>query len=190
MARVYAAFGAALAFLSGCGAANSSPSASVTSAGVTDRDVIVLAEGWQPTELSKILETFERKYGMERGELQATTEGGVSRIRLTRAMPADQVLYLVNYIHYPDGFDVNGRSPVAVAIARLNAAFGANEPPLAGRTATFYVPTHDTSYDEVYATVDNGTTFRVSFTDLSCEPAVDARRSHAVEALMASAPSL
>jgi hypothetical protein len=105
-------------------------------------------------------------------------------------MSADRVLFLINYLHYPEGFELAQRSPVAVVVARLSAAFGVARPQFLGRTAVFYVPTNDTNYDEVYAHVDDGSSFRISFTDMGWEAVDESRRSNAVMALQQSVPKL
>jgi hypothetical protein len=191
MRRLLGAVGVALAVLTGRGDAAQSTTATVTSNAVSDQDVILLVKGWQSGELETILADFERKYGLDDGALQAdNTAYGASRIKLRQPLSADRLLYLVNYLHYPEGFELERRSPVAVAIARLSPAFGVTEPPLLGRTAAFYVPADDTRFDEVYATLDDESAFRVPFTNLGWEGVAEGRRSSAVAALQKSAPPL
>lgn len=191
MRALLGAVGAILAALTGCGSATPSTSATISSAAVPDGDVIVLVNGWRPSELATILTRFERKYELGAGILQASeATDGTSRITLRHPLPADRLLFLINYLHYPDSFDQGLRSPVAVAIARLSPAFGVTEPPLLGRMAAFYVPENDARYDEVYATVDDGSAFRLSFSNLAWEPVEEGRRSSAVAALQRSAPAL
>lgn len=190
MKGLLGAIGTMLAILIGCGTASPSGSPVVTSTNVSERDVVVLVKGWQLNELAKILRDFERKYELDSGTLRAVdAKDGTSRIMLVQPLSADRVLYLINYLHYPEGFDLAKRSPVALAVAHLVPAFGVTTPPLLGGTAAFYVPENDTNYDEVYAHVDNGSAFRVSFTDLSWKAVGESRQSNAVAALQKTVPN-
>lgn len=181
---------AAFALLTSCEDTTASNWAIVTSRPASDKDIALLVQGWGTVELAAIIDEFERRYELDEKTFELTeVADGTSRIRLRQSVPASHVLFLVNYLHYPEGLDFSGRSPVAVAVVRLGPAFGITEPPLLGRTAAFYVPANDVRFDEVYVVVDDGSAFRVSFTNLGWEPVSDARRSRAVEAIQKVVPA-
>jgi hypothetical protein len=178
---------AGLGALIGCGPATDTKPNQATSMLISGDEVVMLVRGWQRSELDKILADFEAKYGLDAKALLATENADrVLKVSLGRPLPADRVLYLVNYIHYPEGFDMTGRSRVVVAAIKLSEAFAVPQS-LIGQTANIYVPANDDQYDEVYATVGSGAAFRVSFTNLAWEPVVDRRQSPAVAALLARA---
>lgn len=180
-------FAASLAGLMACNPPTSITVDSVTSLPVPDDEVIVLATGWRRGEVDEILSKFERKYALTASALRwEEAAGGVVRIRFRQPIPADQLLFLINYIHYPEGFDLTGKAPVAVAFARLGAAFGVTSPSMANQLAVFYSPTNDTQYDEVYASLADGKVYKLSFTDLVWTPVTVGRQSDAVIALLDS----
>jgi hypothetical protein len=156
---------------------------SVTSMAVPDDQVLILAKGWDKAEIDRILSDFETKYDLRAAALQSEDATGAFRIRLRQPMGADQLLFLINYIHYPEGFDLEGKTVAAAARVRLSDAFGITTSPLLDKIATFYIPSNDREYDEVYAEVDSGSYYRLSFTDLAWEPVADARQSRTVISL-------
>ena len=176
-AAVLALFGLA----AGCAPGSNCPS--VTSMAVPDDQVFILAKGWDKAELDRILSDFETKYDLRAAALQSEDATGAFRIRLRQPMGANQLIFLINYIHYPEGFDLEGRTVAAVARVRLSDAFGITTPPLLDKIATFYIPSNDREYDEVYAQVDSGSYYRLSFTHLAWEPVADARQSRTVISL-------
>lgn len=183
--RLLGVASAVIALLTGCGGLGAKTDRSVTSQPVFDEQVTVLVAGWRRNELEKILSDFEGKYEGSTPALEVTNAPDKTfRIRLRHPLAAEQVLYLVNYVHYPEGFELRGRSIAVVAAVKLNEAFGVAGSPMEGQVAAFYVPENDTSYTEVYAKLPDGTSYRLPFTDLVWRRVHDGRRPRAVDRLL------
>ncbi|WP_077148246.1 hypothetical protein [Sphingopyxis sp. KK2] len=136
----------------------------------------ITVQGWRNNELRKILSDFGQKYGLDQGLMTVETDDdGVSAVRFHSEIPADVFVFLVNYIHYPNDFDLSGRRISAIGNSVLDKQFGLSGEEFSGKGVRFYVPADDREYDEVYAQIDGARYFRVSFTDLSWTPVSDPR---------------
>lgn len=133
-------------------------------------EFILSTKGWSPAEIDRILADFSGIYGLEPGTFRAgTLDRDIVRIEALKPIDADRLLYLVNYLHYPRGFDLEGRDLRVAARFTLTEAMGAPTE-LQDRQATIYVPSGDTLFDEVYARVDPSSHFRVPFKNLNWIP--------------------
>lgn len=130
-----------------------------------DKTIDVL--GWSRPELEKILKGFSGMYDEqlhpEFNFLIRTTEPAVHRVIFPKDIQPDLYCFLVNYIEYPMGFDLTGRTISVVGTATLSKDFALPDPALLGRRATFYVPTKDTDYDNVHVWLEPGLVYRNSF---------------------------
>lgn len=128
-----------------------------------DKEVIV--QGWSEIELARILSDFENKYAGQLGSAYSVVlqkRGSAMRLSFPKDIPEDEFCFLVNYIYYPEGFDLKSRSIVASGRATLSDGFGVPDKALIGRVGIFYVPSNDHEYDLVYVRVGDRT-FENSF---------------------------
>ncbi|HEX3653660.1 MAG TPA: hypothetical protein VHU18_12640 [Rhizomicrobium sp.] len=141
-----------------------------------ENKTVVIVRGWSQADMKRILADFLSAYQLRADSTQISA-GADDRITLT--FPNDiqpKILYfLVNYIQYPKDFDLKRRSIGAVAHVVLNRSFGVPESRLIGKLADIYVPANDTEYDLVYAKVDSGEVYKISFTDLIWQQVKSAR---------------
>jgi hypothetical protein len=139
------------------------PTAAFTPDLKNDKEVIV--KGWTETELRQIIANFEKLYSGRLGAafsvtLNKTDEG--VRLLFPQDIPAEEFGFLVNYLHYPEGFDLKGRSISVVGRTTLSREFNCPEESMIGQRAAIYVPANDTEYDLVYVGV-GGRTYENSF---------------------------
>lgn len=93
------------------------------------------------------------------------------------------MLFLVNYLHYPEDFDLARREIGATATVTLTERMG-TPAGLTGRKATIYVPAGDTDYDLVYMRVEPASYFEISFTNLRPVAVTDGREPKRLALLM------
>lgn len=140
-----------------------------------DKELIV--KGWTEKELRQIMAHFEKMY---QGQLGAAFSVAISRnstdvrLRFPQDIPAVEFCFLVNYIHYPEGFDLKDRSVTVFAKTTLSRDFNVPEESLLGQRAIIYVPANDTDFDVVYVTT-GGRTFENSFASQSWKAVADPR---------------
>ena len=155
---------------------------------VNDTEVVVLVRAWKGAELDRILADFRETYGLPHDQFAvAYQEPEIARIRLNRPLPSYQLLFLINYMRYPRGFDLTSRAPLPVAVVALNEQFGA-KPSLAGQRAAIYVPANDEEFDEVFLKLDSGATYRIPFTDMAWRPVADGREPRGLDAMIDDVP--
>ncbi len=148
----------------------------VTSQLVTNDQATLVVRGWDQASLDRILRDVEHDYEMPAASLHSVPAGtDIYHVTFPAGIPADQLLYLVNYLHYPKSFDLKGRAPTAACVVILGPAFGVPDPTLNGRRATIYMPANDSEYDEAYIEVQSHGAWRVPFTNLSWIAAPDPR---------------
>jgi hypothetical protein len=140
--------------------------------------------GWRRSELNQILTDFLRLYGLsDQSEYKLEAK---SDDTFVITFPGDiqptLCLFLVNYVRYPQNFDLSHRSIGVLGHVVLSAAFGAPDT-LVGKRAAIYVPSNDIEFDLVYAKVESQSTYRISFTNLIWEAARDARVPKAISGL-------
>jgi hypothetical protein len=153
-------------------------------AGTGVKGASLQVQGWSEDELGRILQAFATLYALPEGLFRARERSaGLCVIDLTGEIQSEQLFYLVNYLHYPPGFDLNGRALAVLCTVTLSQSFALPDPALLGRRASLYVPAGDTDFDEVYVQLDTGAAYRVPFTDMFWEPVDDPRMPAAVRAL-------
>ncbi len=131
----------------------------------SENDKKILVNGCSEPELNKILKQFESMY-REAGEFVFEIQPEPAAPELTAVVfpgDIDPVLFafLINYIHYPNDFDLEGRAICALGTYSLTpsqARYGTG-------TVAVYVPEPDEEYDQVYAHVLLGKTYVHSFTN-------------------------
>jgi len=132
--------------------------------------------GWNQQEVSRIASDFTDLYQLPVGTLRIESSGGNKfQILFPLDIPPKLLLFLVNYIQYPNGLSLDGRSIGVSAHVELTPAFGVPDPALVGRSAIIYVPSDDTDHDLVYVQIEHGSTYRVSFQNLIWESETAAR---------------
>jgi hypothetical protein len=137
----------------------------------------LVVRGWNRDELQKIITDFSHSYGITdtSGFHIDAKDGHTLEITFPSDIQPKLLMFLVNYVQYPKGFDLTHRSIGVVGHALLTPAFGAPDPKLNGRRATIYVPANYTEYDVVYVRLETGETYRVPFSDMGWQATDDER---------------
>jgi hypothetical protein len=144
----------------------------------------VSIRGWSRLELNKILSDFRNVYQIPPENLAIWTEpDGILTIHFPNDIPPQQLLFLVNYVQYPKGFDLTHRTIGVLAHVELTDAFGIPEARLDGKRASIYVPSADSEHDLVYAAVQSGATYAIPFTNFVWRETSGARLPAAVAGL-------
>ncbi len=147
----------------------------------TDKNILV--QGWTEPELKQILRKFLLKYSDTIGTnfpVTIQTEANRFRLRFPNDFPPDGFQFLVNYVRYPEDFDLKGRALVVVGSATLGREFDIPDDALAGQKAQFYVPSNDRDYDVLYVRVGDQT-FEDSFASSRWKLVKDKRLPPGVE---------
>ncbi|MDY7099459.1 MAG: hypothetical protein SXU28_15095, partial [Pseudomonadota bacterium] len=85
----------------------------------------VLVSGWALDDLEKILSDFCGMYELPRESFTLVTDpDGWQRIFWPEPIHSHTAQFLVNYIHYPNGFDFDGASPCAVGVMPTTSGAG------------------------------------------------------------------
>ena len=147
-------------------------------------DRALLVSGWTAEELAKILGDFESKYkgALPSFRREVLSVGKALRVSLPNDFPPDLLSFLVNYIHYPENFDLKNRKIAAVGMSTLTGEFEAPSDEI-GKKAFIYIPSGDDEYDLVYVRVGEHT-YSQSFTTMSWKRVDESRLSAATRALM------
>lgn len=156
----------------------------VTSRAVPADRVSVSVSGWDGSELGRILASFAAQYSLPAAMFDLRAEGRDQLITFPSGIRADHLLYLVNYIHYPVGFDVKQRSIAVLGQTILDDSFGVPDTSLIGRNASIYVPADDSTYDLAYIMIDEGSVYEVRFTNLAWRSVQANQLSPKVKALV------
>ncbi|HWW03521.1 MAG TPA: hypothetical protein VNZ64_27710 [Candidatus Acidoferrum sp.] len=146
-------------------------------------DKEVLVQGWTEAELKEILKKFQTKYADRLGSnFLATmqTEPKHVRLRFPNDMPPEEFGFLVNYLQYPEDFDLASRDIVALGRVTLGRDFNLPDEKLAGQKAHFYIPSNDEDCDVVYVRVGDRT-FENSFASWHWKVVTDNRVPRGVE---------
>lgn len=156
--------------------AHAKPIAIVGDGQISPSEFSVVVQGWQPNELRTILSQFDDKYDLRADTFTIEDQNSSTlRVRATKAIDADQIFFLVNYIMYPENFDLTHRMLNAVGKMKLSDETGVPPGAKRGQEAWIYMPSGDRDYDVAYVTLDNGQTYRVSFTNMGWELVRDPR---------------
>jgi len=148
-------------------------------------DTVVICQGWDEAELTKILADFARIY--ER-RLPAAQPFHVEhrrdqfRIHFPNDIEPTLLSFLVNYLQYPKDFDLPSHHILVVGIVTLTTAFPIPREDYVGKKARIYVPSNDQRYDEVYFAVGSEY-FRQPFTNMAWKASADGRIPDGIEAL-------
>ena len=137
------------------------------------RQASVAVRGWARAELQRIIVDFSSRYDVPESaiELDARTDG-VSTLIVPGEITPETLCFLVNYLNYPNGFDLTGRSIGVSARTALPRGFG--PPDLVGKRALIYVPSDDAEYDQVYVQCADKS-YQVRLADFRWQVTVDAR---------------
>ena len=147
-------------------------------------DKALFVTGWSTDELEKILGDFASKYKDLFPHLKHVVfvSGGTHKVSLPADLPPDLLSFLVNYIHYPENFDLRGRTIAVVGIATLTRDFNAPAAEI-GMKANFYIPSNDKDHDLVYIQV-GAHTYEQSFTTMQWKRVAQPRMSKEAKALI------
>jgi hypothetical protein len=136
----------------------------------SENDKSIAVVGWREDELNKILAYFRGVYGLPPSALVVTKHGdNFFQISFPDDIEPRIYFFLVNYIRYPKGFDLQNRRIGVLGRARLSPAFGIHDSSLNGIMAKIYVPANDKEFDNVYVQLESGKTFKIPFTRLIWE---------------------
>ena len=147
-------------------------------------DRALLVSGWSAEDLTKILDDFASKYkeALPNFRHVVLSDGKTLRVSLPNDLSPDLLSFLVNYVHYPEDFDLKHKKIVAVGVATLTQEFDAPSSEL-GKKAYIYIPSEDSEYDLVYLRVGDHT-YSQSFTTMRWERVDAPRLSAATRALI------
>jgi hypothetical protein len=157
----------------------------ISSTVIAPPDAEILVSGWSASDLAKIISDFGSTYSVP-AEMSPSAEplpGGVFRIGFPRGVAADQFIFLVNYLNYPNGFDLKSHQLTIVGKLVLRDQMGLPDSRVAGRHARVYVPKGDDQYDQVYIRIDSDAAYRIPFSNLSWHRETDPRLTAAAAAL-------
>ncbi|MEO0591879.1 MAG: hypothetical protein AAFZ11_15160 [Pseudomonadota bacterium] len=125
----------------------------------------VLVKGLSEAELAKILSEFGELYQLAPRTFTHKCAGEEHReVSWTQPIATGHAQFLVNYLHYPRGFDLERASPCAVGVIPITPGTGP-EGVSPGKLVKLYVPSDDTEYDVLYAALENGSTYVIPFTN-------------------------
>ena len=132
---------------------------------MSDKELLV--RGWSDSELRQILGDFQRLSGNRlpstfSAEIH-TGDGAALRVTFPADIPSVDFCFLVNYVQYPKGFDLNSRHILVAGRATITSEFLPSDQSLIGKHILIYVPSEDKRYDEVFAQAD-GRSFEFPFT--------------------------
>ncbi len=130
-------------------------------------DEELLVRGWSDTELRQILGDFQRLSGNRLPSNFSTeihaADGAVLRVTFPADIPSVDFCFLVNYVQYPKGFDLNSRPILVAGRATITSDFLPSDQSLVGKRILVYVPSEDKRYDEVFAQAE-GQSYEFPFT--------------------------
>lgn len=151
----------------------------MTSAFVPDRNnrISLVVRGWNRADLDRILSDFLQLYDLPKPFARNIFErpDGALAVTFPDDIRPEFLFYLVNYVKYPKNFDLTNRSIAVLCHVVLTPAFGAPDAALVGQRAIIYVLAQDTDYDLVYARLETGAAYKISFTNLIWESVADPR---------------
>lgn len=131
------------------------------------RDKELFVRGWSDAELRQILGDFQRLSG-DRLPSGFSTEihtngGAVLRVSFPADIPSVDFCFLVNYVQYPKGLDLQSRTILVAGKATISSDFLPSQQSLIGKRILVYIPSEDKRYDEVFAQVE-GQSYEFPFT--------------------------
>jgi hypothetical protein len=127
----------------------------------------LLVHGWSDAELRQILGDFQRLSGNRLPSNFSTEihtgDGAVLRVTFPADIPSMDFCFLVNYVQYPKGFDLQSRTILVGGRANISSDFLPSDQSLIGKRILVYVPSDDKRYDEVFAQAE-GQSYEFPFT--------------------------
>jgi hypothetical protein len=149
-------------------------------------DKVLIATGWTVQELEAILRAFREMYEERLGpafSAEIVSSDGVLRVTFPAGIEPMEFAFLVNYVHYPKGFDLRARHILAAGRVTLTERFNLPDRALVGQKAMVYVPRNDREYDLVYVRTDADATFEDSFASSRWKPVRDPRLPDGIDRL-------
>ena len=138
-----------------------------TTAPIAMSDKELLVRGWSDSELRQILADFQRLSGDRLPSTFSTeihsTDGAALRVTFPADIPSMDFCFIVNYVQYPKGFDLNSRPILVAGRATITSEFLPSDQSLVGKRILVYVPSDDKRYDEVFAQAE-GQSYEFPFT--------------------------
>ena len=153
-------------------------------------DKVVFVQGWDETEMRKIIADFVKTYEND-GYPPYSIETHKQNDKLFRLQFPNDIhpllfTFLVNYITYPFDLNPTNRPIVVAGISTLTRGYEGLDESLIGRKALLYLPENDHDHTIVYMHFADGTTYANSFHDLVWRRVKDARLSADVTKLAGS----
>lgn len=131
-----------------------------------DSEKVVDVTGWSKSEIVQILAKFDRMYNLSSDSFRIEGSDEHHQIGFPHDIEPRLYFFLINYLKYPNGFNLKGRNIGVVGRVKLDYSFGIPDSSLEGVDAIVYVPVNDRDYDVVYVRTKSGRNYRISFTDL------------------------
>ena len=83
-----------------------------------------------------------------------TNNRNILRITFPNDIEPHFFCFLINYVQYPKGFNLQSRVILVAGKATIGSAFLPSDHSLIGKRIVFYIPTDDKEYDVVFAQVE------------------------------------
>jgi hypothetical protein len=152
-----------------------------------NNDKAILIQGWNEDELREILNDFVEQdlsaFVAFRIEIQQRFENSFA-LTFPEDIHPDEFVSLINYLGYPIGFGLAGRSIIVAGQTTLNSDFDGLPKSVEGEKALLYLLENDEDHDVVYLQTESGVTLAKSLNERVWRRVKDARLSIAVESLV------
>ena len=152
-----------------------------------ENDKAILIKGWNEDELGEILNDFVEQdlsaFVAFRIEIQKRFESSFA-LTFPQDIHPDEFVSLINYLRYPFGFDLTGRSIVVAGQTTLNSDFDGLPKSVEGEQASLYLPENNERNDLVYLQTESGVTLAKSCNEGVWRRVKEVRLSSAVESLV------
>jgi len=151
-----------------------------------DNDKLIMVRGWNEDELRKILDDFieEDRSGSPPYKIDIHKRyEELYGLTFPQDVHPTVFGFLVNYLAYPNNFELSGRSIIVAGKTTLNSDFDGIPRTLVGEKAIVYVPENDKDYDVVYLQTETGDTLAISFSEDVWRKVKNARLSDDVKML-------
>jgi len=152
-----------------------------------ENDKAILIKGWNEDELGEILNDFVEQdlsaFVAFRIEIQKRFESSFA-LTFPQDIHPDEFVSLINYLGYPLGFDLTGRSIVVAGQTTLNSDFDGLPKSVEGEQASLYLPENNERNDLVYLQTESGVTLAKSCNEGVWRRVKEVRLSSAVESLV------
>ena len=146
------------------------------------RKADIWVSGWTSDQLDQILDRFLTLYSLPRDTVRIRGKQAGWTLLECGPIYSDDLCYLVNYLHYPEGQELVDGAVDAAAVFPLPYDIGPAEDEGAMR-AKIYVPVGDDQYDLVHGALPDGRCFAIPFTNLRWKPLDNGRMSARVKSI-------